>query len=253
MKKGNWWFKLDYSAWLTDEDLSRCSLETQGLWMRCICLMHKSAQPELSGTLEQMARSLGCFPDELMRCLLDLKRNDAADVTLGNGTVTVMSRRLKREVSDREKTRLRVQKHRGNDDVTVQSKSKSYIQEETQEGDGGERLKDGLALSPLSANGKIQRSMTPVNGGADAKLHEWMDAVAVEIGAGSRQTIADYRGWELACMKAITEKRELPQLLAVLRSEQKRTKDTPEFFSPTQVLKKLQMQSAKPKTEKFYH
>jgi hypothetical protein len=40
---------------------------------------------------------------------------------------------LKRELSDREHTRLRVQKHRGNASVTVQSKSKSNKKEKEEE------------------------------------------------------------------------------------------------------------------------
>lgn len=123
MIKGNWWFKFEHTAWLTDEALSQCSLETQGFWIRCICVMQKSGLPEIAGTVNQVARLIGVFPEELLRCAIDLKNTKAADVTLGNGSVTLMSRRLKRLISDREQTRLRVRKHRGNADVTRQSKS----------------------------------------------------------------------------------------------------------------------------------
>lgn len=123
MKKGNWWFKLEQNLWLGDEALSGCSLEAQGFWMRVVCLMHKAGSPEITGAIDQVARMVGCFPEELMRCALELKQKNAANVTLGNGTVTLLSRKLKRELTSKEKTRLRVLKHRGNGSVTLQSKS----------------------------------------------------------------------------------------------------------------------------------
>ena len=98
--------------------------------------MHETDEPVLTGSFEELARLIGCESSEVARCVNELKRTGTADVTLGNGFVTLMSRRLKRELSDREQTRLRVQRHRGNAVVTevkrdrVISKSKSKKKEE---------------------------------------------------------------------------------------------------------------------------
>jgi len=137
MANDNWWFKFDWEEWRGDTDLGRCSLESQGFWIRCICAMHAAEVAELAGTPHELARLIGCFPDELMRCLLELKKNNAADVIIGNGFVSVVSRRRQRELKAKEYNRLQVQAHRQkvkcNDDVIVQSKSKSKKKEKEEE------------------------------------------------------------------------------------------------------------------------
>lgn len=129
----NWWFKLDWDDWLTDGELSACSLETQGFWMRCICLMNRADVCELTGTIEQLRRKLGVLPEELTRCLHDLKTNNAANVRFGNGDVSILSRRRQKELKAKENNRLYVAKHRAKDGcktgVSIQSKSKSNNKE----------------------------------------------------------------------------------------------------------------------------
>jgi hypothetical protein len=125
----NWWFKFDFRVWRTDSDLRRCSLETRAFWLEVLCVMHEKGEYKIEGTYEEMGWLIGCAPEVVARCVIELQRTKTADVTLGNGSVTLLSRRLKRELSDREKTRLRVQRHRGNADVTLQSKSKSNKKE----------------------------------------------------------------------------------------------------------------------------
>lgn len=133
----NWWFKFDWDDWLGDEDLSACSLETQGFWLRCICIMYRSDTFELTGTVEQLRRKLGILPEELERCVYDLKNNNAGDVRFCNNNVSILSRRRQREVKAKENNRLAVAKHRGkaerNTDVRVQSKSKSKSKEKEEE------------------------------------------------------------------------------------------------------------------------
>lgn len=129
----NWWFKLDWDDWLTDGELSACSLETQGFWMRCVCLMNRADVYELTGTIEQLRRKLGVLPEELTRCLHDLKTNNAANVRFGNGDVSIASRRRQKELKDKENNRLYVAKHREKvackNNVREQSKSKSKSKE----------------------------------------------------------------------------------------------------------------------------
>jgi hypothetical protein len=128
-----WWFKFETGKWRNDSALRRCSLETKGFWIECIAAMREAEVFELSGTIEEVARLVGCFPEEAMRCLLELQRTKTADVTLGNGCVTVKSRYIAKQVKVKTQTNLRVQLHRSNanvtQDVTLQSKSKSKKEE----------------------------------------------------------------------------------------------------------------------------
>lgn len=129
----NWWFKLDFKVWRTDSNLRRCSLETRGFWLECLCAMQEMDAFLVEGTYEELGWLIGCSPEVVARCVVELQRTKTADVTLGNGSVTLLSRRLKRELSDREQTRLRVQRHRRNADVTVQSKEKEVISKKEEE------------------------------------------------------------------------------------------------------------------------
>lgn len=138
----NWWFKLDFKVWRTDSCLRRCSLETRGFWLECLCVMNETDTYEITGTLSELARLLGCESSEVMRCATELKQTKTADVTLGNGSVTLLSRRLKRELNIREQTRLRVQKLRCNADVTLQSNKQEVISKKKEE---KEERKDGDA------------------------------------------------------------------------------------------------------------
>lgn len=131
----NWWFKFEWNDWLSDEALLCCSFEAQGFWIRCLCHMHRSGTFELSGTVDDLRRLLGCLPEEVTRNARELKRTGAADVRFGNGDVSIKSRRLEREAKSKEKNRLYVANHRAKGeckvDVRQQSKSKSIdIREE---------------------------------------------------------------------------------------------------------------------------
>ena len=125
----NWWIKFEWNHWLGDPDLSRCSLETQGFWILCLCKMHQSERATLVGTIDELRRLFGILPEELTRCLQDLKRNNAANVIFGNGDVSVTSRRYERELKAKEYNRLQVRKSRSKSDVSSESqhivKSKS--------------------------------------------------------------------------------------------------------------------------------
>ena len=112
MGKKNFWFKMEWDAWLTDEDLAACSLEAQGLWIRILCFMYRAETAELTGTVEQLRRKLGILPEELTRCLLELKNNNAADVRFCKDDVSIKSRRLERELKANEMNALYVARHR---------------------------------------------------------------------------------------------------------------------------------------------
>ncbi|MFN6965150.1 MAG: hypothetical protein ACK4S4_15500, partial [Pyrinomonadaceae bacterium] len=80
----DWWFKFEIPAWRNSPELRRCSLETKGFWIECIAIMRDLGVPQIKGSVEEIARSVGCFPDEAARCIEELKRTATADVTLRN-------------------------------------------------------------------------------------------------------------------------------------------------------------------------
>ncbi len=158
----NWWFKLDFKIWRTDSSLRRCSLETRGFWLECLCVMQEMDTFEVHGTLTELARLLGCESNDVARCAAELKETKTANVTLGNGTVTLLSRRLKRELTIKEQTRLRVQRHRGNGSVTAQS-NKQEVKSNKQEEKNG-------AIAPKSRNVSKPKPTT----------EEWLDTLKKE-------------------------------------------------------------------------
>lgn len=131
MAKNDWWFKFEHDKWMADERLNRCSLATQGFWLRCLCVMHRSGEYSISGTVKQLSRLLSVFPEEFIECCAELDETKTADVTechanfvTSNDVVTITSRRLKRAVNDREQSRLRQRKHRNKTNVTEASQDR---------------------------------------------------------------------------------------------------------------------------------
>lgn len=137
MEKRNFWFKFEWDDWLGDDELAACTLETQGFWIRCIATMRRKNVSEFVGSIDQLRRKFGVLPEELTRCLLDLKNNNAADVRFGKDDVSIKSRRIERELKDKENNRLYVSRHRAKDeckdDVSRQSKSKSKSKKKEEE------------------------------------------------------------------------------------------------------------------------
>jgi len=140
MKK-DWWFKFEHMAWLTDERLNRCSLETQGFWIRTICIMHKGATAKLIGTEAELVRLLSVTPAEFRRCVAELTSTKAATVTQMSKVFTLMSRKFAHELKIREQSRLRKRRERSHAPVTdksqdrVISKSKELEEEKKKEGE----------------------------------------------------------------------------------------------------------------------
>lgn len=135
MPKDHWWFKFEYLKWITDEQLGKCSLETQGFWIRCICMMRKSDSAKLTGTIEQLCRLLSVLPDEFLRCFSELSLTKTAGVTQTAKNFTLMSRKFQKELKLREQNRLRKRRERCHANVTdvsrdrVRSKSKNKNKE----------------------------------------------------------------------------------------------------------------------------
>lgn len=73
---------------------------------------------KLCGTLEQLARSARCKTAAFAHALADLQTTGTAAVTIRNGNVTVSNRRMQREHKERQQSKIRMQRFRGNGTVT---------------------------------------------------------------------------------------------------------------------------------------
>lgn len=124
MAKGDWWFKFEFLLWLTDEQLNRCSLDTQGFWCRVICMMRKSDTARLQGSEVELCRLLSVTPAEFQKCFAEIKLTKTADVTQKSEIFTLMSRKFAKELKVREQNRLRKQRERRHANVPPQSQDR---------------------------------------------------------------------------------------------------------------------------------
>ena len=116
-------FPLYYGDWLRDAAVSACAPATRGIWMDLLCAMHdRGRMGELRGTTDQLARLARCSAAEIVAALTDLQITEAADVTIRNGVVTVINRRMRREAKLRDDNRTRKRRSRGHGDVTEKSR-----------------------------------------------------------------------------------------------------------------------------------
>jgi hypothetical protein len=147
MAKSDWWFKFEHLKWLTDEQLNRCSLETQGFWMRCICMMRKADSGKIEGTVAELARLLSVTPSEFKRCFAELNLTKTASVTQTSAIFTIMSRKFTKELKVREQNRLRKAKERRHASVTDASQDR--VISKSKELDKKEEKREAIA-SPLT-------------------------------------------------------------------------------------------------------
>ncbi|HYK88837.1 MAG TPA: hypothetical protein VE398_08710 [Acidobacteriota bacterium] len=101
--------------WLSDAQVSQCRPATRGIWWDAISVMHGIDRcGQLSGTVEALARVCRCRVDEMRAAVDDLRSTGAADVTVSNGIVTLVNRRMRREYENRQAVKNRVDRHRRN-------------------------------------------------------------------------------------------------------------------------------------------
>ena len=129
------WMKFFPSDWIKDPTLSICSPQTRGIWIDMICAMHESDRSgEISYSYQQLSRLCRCSIDEIESAVNELLESKTADVTIDNGNVTLINRRMKREYKERVSSRQRQRTHRrkkqNNNHVTLQ---KSYIRKHRSE------------------------------------------------------------------------------------------------------------------------
>lgn len=93
--------------------------------MDILCAMHELGRSgQVTGTVEQLSRLCRCTAAEMSAALTELNSTNTASVSERNGMVTVINRRMQRELKERFAGTQRVRKHRGNGAVT-EEKQKS--------------------------------------------------------------------------------------------------------------------------------
>jgi uncharacterized protein YdaU (DUF1376 family) len=116
------------------QDTRILSLQARGAWIDLLCVMWRSPERgNLTLTYVDYSRIFGTSVDQTKAAISELVEKKICDaVTNGNGTVTLINRRMAREEKERESTRYRVHKFRNkecnagsNANVTPPSSSSS--------------------------------------------------------------------------------------------------------------------------------
>lgn len=98
MATKEFWCKWEYRLWLGDRALGMCAPSTRGVWTDAISSMMEGATDRLSGTPEQLARLCRCSVNDFMAAADDLSANNAAEVHKHNGSITIISKKRRREL-----------------------------------------------------------------------------------------------------------------------------------------------------------
>lgn len=75
----------------------------------------------------------------------------------------------------------------------------------------------------------------------ETEINVWLDSIAPLTGARDRRTLANPKRWRDVVEKAMKEGHDLRDFMAVVQKEAERNKATPQFFTPEQSLKTLQL------------
>lgn len=126
--------------------------------MDFLCAMHELDRcGQLCGTPEQLARVARCSTVELDHALSELSASTAADVTIRNGKVTLVNRRMRREYETRINTAQRVKNHREKQNLKQESNGKvtpysSSSSSNTNNGGGGNSYAPARNAPPTAAD-----------------------------------------------------------------------------------------------------
>lgn len=202
--------------WMKDPALSMCAPATRGIWVDLLCAIHELDHAgQVTGTPEQLSRLCRCSVAQFVDALSEIRLTRSADVTERNGIVTVISRRMKRDNIEREKTNERVKKHRCNgfvtDNETRMKQDSSSSSSSSKEKEQQAAPKEMAAAAAFSENkipeqelsrildriveiriGQSKRNGRPINSPAtlrrtllfaykqnsDAELQAWKDQIA---------------------------------------------------------------------------
>lgn len=149
------WMKFWVSNWMNDTELSMCDAATRGIWIDLLCAMHSANRPSLSGTPEELARLGRCSAAELQLATDALSRSRAADVTISRGIITVVCRRLSRELKKREDDRKRKELER------ERKASHKEIQPVSRDRHGGEEEKRRRGEEKSERSARVEAPAQP--------------------------------------------------------------------------------------------
>ena len=115
---------------LADKALQKCSPAAKGAWIWTWFQLSREGSYCETSTFAEWGRMWGCSAAAAKRIIEELEKTKPCNVTIRNGQVTLLSRRLRRKVKGRENARIRVQRHREkqacNADVTGEKCSPSF-------------------------------------------------------------------------------------------------------------------------------
>ena len=98
--------------WIGDAELSMCSASTRGVWVTAFCKMwHSNRCGIISGTKEQLCRSLACNEVEFEKFIEELKQTNFGNLTVANKIITIGNRRLIKEEKARKANAERQKRH----------------------------------------------------------------------------------------------------------------------------------------------
>ena len=95
---GQPFLKFYVADWLSDPQLARCAPATRGIFMDALCIMHETGKATVRGTPDQLCQILRCGPAALEAAYRDLNETGAADVSRDVSTISITSRRRKRDL-----------------------------------------------------------------------------------------------------------------------------------------------------------
>ena len=105
------WYSGD---WFRSVDIGKCTWATIGIWREMLDIMtNEKITGQIQGTEAEICRVVGCMPFEFHKLVKENENHLFADVTEENGIVTIRCRRLYRTYMEREASKMRMRRHRG--------------------------------------------------------------------------------------------------------------------------------------------
>jgi hypothetical protein len=75
------WFKFWPDSWLSDTELSSCSMAAQGVWINCLSMIHKEHQGgSITKSVAQFSRTLRISNRELLEAFDELSDSGTAEI-----------------------------------------------------------------------------------------------------------------------------------------------------------------------------
>jgi len=121
-------FQFYVRDWLTDTELSACPPLVRGVWIDLLANMWvASNRGLLTGTVEQLSRMCRCSQEEMNETIDTIRVLKVARVTLCNGKVTVVNRRMRRDEVERKSNADRQKRYRHKHNAKGNVKSNGKI------------------------------------------------------------------------------------------------------------------------------